>query len=112
MRKKWILLVGVLLMMGLLATAGSARAGGWATLTLSDLPKEVVAERPFTIEFSVRGHGQTLVSVVDAVVTAVHAVSGTLVHVQAIDGAEEGFYTATLTLAEARELRSGVWTCG
>ncbi len=80
MRKKWILLVGVLLMMGLLATAGSARAGGWATVTLSDLPKEVVAERPFTIEFSVRGHGQTLVAGVDAAVTAVHAVSGTRVH--------------------------------
>lgn len=112
MRKKWILLVGVLLMMGLLATAGSARAGGWATVTLSDLPKEVVAERPFTIEFSVRGHGQTLVAGVDAVVTAVHAVSGTRVHVQAKDGAEEGFYTATLALPEAGQWRWEISTYG
>lgn len=104
MRKKWILIVGVLLLVGLFAWTGSARAGGWATLTLSELPTEVVAERPFTIEFSVRQHGQTLLSGLDAEVTAVHEASGDRVVVQAKDTAERGFYTAELTLPEA-----GAW---
>lgn len=112
MRKKLVLLIGVLLMIGLLAAAGSVMAGGWATVTLSELPEAVVAERPFTIEFSVRGHGQTLVAGLDAAVTAVHAVSGTRVHVQAKDSAEEGFYTATLALPEAGQWRWEISTYG
>ncbi len=102
MRKKWVWAVG-LLIIGLFARAGSAQAGGWFTVTVSELPAVVVAERPFTIEFSVRGHGQTLIAGVDAAVTAVHETSGTRVNVQAEDGAEEGFYIATLTLPEAGE---------
>ena len=66
MRKKLVFLAGFLLMIGLVASVGSVRAGGWATVTLSELPTEVVAERPFTVEFSVRGHGQTLVAGLDA----------------------------------------------
>jgi len=111
MRKKWVWAIS-LLMLGLFARTGLVQAGGWATLTLSELPKEVVAERPFTIEFSVRGHGQTLIAGVDAAVTAVHKTNGTRVNVQAEDGAEEGFYTATLTLPEAGEWRWEILTYG
>ena len=48
MSKKWLLATGLLMIIGLFASAGLARAGGWATVTLSELPEEVVAERPFT----------------------------------------------------------------
>lgn len=104
MRKNFIWIVGFLLMVGLFGNVGSARAGGWATVTLSELPTEVVAERPFTIEFSIRGHGQTLIAGTDATVTAVQEASSTRVNVEAEDSTEEGFYTATLTLPE-----SGNW---
>lgn len=103
MHKKLVLVVGFLLMIGLVASVGSVRAGGWATVTLSELPTEVVAERPFTVEFSVRGHGQTLLANLDATVTAVHSASGTKVAAQAKDATEEGFYTATLALPQAGE---------
>lgn len=112
MRKKWVLVIGLLMMIGLFLTPRSARAGGWATVTVSELPTEVVAERPFTVEFSVRGHGQTLVAGLDAAVTAVHETSGTRVNVPAEDDAEEGFYTATLTLPEAGEWRWEISTYG
>ncbi|MAU00339.1 MAG: hypothetical protein CL608_24625 [Anaerolineaceae bacterium] len=112
MRKKWVLVIGLLVIMALFANAGLARAGGWATVTLSELPEEVVAERPFTIEFSVRGHGQTLIAGVDAAVTAVHETSGTRVNVQAEDDAVEGFYAAMLTLPEAGEWRWRISTYG
>lgn len=103
MRKKWVLAVGLLVLLGLFASVGSAQAGGWATLTLSELPTEVVAERPFTIEFSVRQHGKTMLADLEAMVTAVHPASGTKVEVRAEDAAEKGFYTATLTLPQSGE---------
>ena len=112
MRKKWVWIFGLLMMIGLFASVDLARAGGWATVTLSELPTEVVVGRPFTVEFSVRGHGQTLVAGLDAAVTAVHETSDTRVNVPAEDGAEEGFYTATLTLPEAGEWRWEISTYG
>jgi mono/diheme cytochrome c family protein len=112
MQKKWVWVIGLLIMIGLFASADLARAGGWATVTVSELPTEIVAERPFTVEFSVRGHGQTLVAGLDAAVTAVHETSDTRVNVPAEDGAEEGFYTAPLTLPEAGEWRWEISTYG
>lgn len=102
MRKKLFLVIS-LLMIGLFASASSARAGGWATVTLSELPTEVVAERPFTVEFSVRQHGRTPVVDMDATVTVIHAASSTKIEAQADDAAKAGFYTATLTLPHAGE---------
>jgi mono/diheme cytochrome c family protein len=102
MRKKLVLVIGLLLV-GLFINAGSAQAGGWATLTLSELPEEVMAERPFTIEFSVRAHGQTLIPGLDATVAAVHQASGTKVVAEAKDASEAGFYTATIALPKSGE---------
>ncbi len=36
-----------------------AQAGGWAVITLDDLPRQVVAKQAFTIGFTVRQHGRT-----------------------------------------------------
>jgi mono/diheme cytochrome c family protein len=100
MGKKWMLAIGLLLMVGLFFQTGSVRAGGWAVLSLSELPTEVVAERPFTIEFAMRQHGQTVLAGLQPTVRAVHAASGTEVTAQAMDMADEGVYTATLTLPQ------------
>lgn len=111
-QKKLVLAVGILLMIGLLATTGSARAGGWATLTVSELPAVVVAERPFTIEFTLRQHGQTAVTGFEATILATHTASGEqLSFASAANPAAEN-YTATLTLPQSGEWRWGISSWG
>jgi cytochrome c2 len=105
MRKKWILVVGLLVIIGLFAKVGLARAGGWATLTLSELPTEVVAERPFTIEFRLLQHGHTPITGSDVTtrITAIHPTSGAEVQQDAVPGEEPGIYIATLVLPQPGE---------
>ncbi len=105
MRKKWILVIGLLMMIGLFFAPSSARAGGWATLTLSELPEEVVAERPFTVEFLLLQHGQTPLSGADVhfEIRAVHPASGEQLVVEAEPGKALGTYMATLSLPQSGE---------
>jgi ABC-type sugar transport system substrate-binding protein len=49
--------VAVVVLAMLFATV--AQAGGWAVITLDDLPRQIVAKQPFTIGFTVRQHGRT-----------------------------------------------------
>ena len=42
--------------------AGAATMGGWAVVTVTDLPEYFVAGRPYTIEFKIRQHGRNLLS--------------------------------------------------
>lgn len=44
----------------LLITTITAVAGGWAVITLDELPGQIVAGQSFTIGFTVRQHGRTL----------------------------------------------------
>jgi cytochrome c2 len=39
--------------------ASVTQAGGWAVITLDDLPRQIVAKQPFTMGFTVRQHGRT-----------------------------------------------------
>jgi mono/diheme cytochrome c family protein len=41
-------------------TAGLVAMGGWAVVTVKDLPEYFVAGQPYTIEFQVRQHGRRL----------------------------------------------------
>ncbi len=43
-------------------TAGLVPMGGWAVVTVKDLPEYFVAGQQYTIEFQVRQHGRTLLS--------------------------------------------------
>ncbi|MBK8904784.1 MAG: hypothetical protein IPM53_26630 [Anaerolineaceae bacterium] len=112
MRNKLILLAGILLLLGLLFSPGAARAGGWATLTLTELPKEVVAERPFTIEFTMRQHGHAPVTGFDATVLAVHSASGEQLSFATEANPDEENYTATLVLPQAGEWQWEIETWG
>jgi mono/diheme cytochrome c family protein len=81
------------------AIAGSA--GGWAVITVDDLPDYVVAGKPTTLTFRVRQHGHELLSGLNA---RVEARAGSLeTQVEATPGRERGQYTATLTLPRAAE---------
>jgi mono/diheme cytochrome c family protein len=42
--------------------AGLTAMGGWAVVSVQDLPEYVVAGRPYTIEFKIRQHGRNLLS--------------------------------------------------
>lgn len=42
--------------------AGLTAMGGWAVVTVQDLPEYFVAGRPYTIEFTIRQHGRHLLN--------------------------------------------------
>ena len=94
--------LGVLFL--LLVLALPLRAGGWAVLTLETLPTEVAAERPLTIRFSVRQHGQHLMTDLSPTITAVHAATQDSFVVEVSPAAKDGVYTAVLTFP-----RRGQW---
>jgi hypothetical protein len=73
-----------------------AFAGGWAVITLDDLPGDVLAGEPLTIGFTVRQHGITPMTGLDPTVTATLGKDERfVVHAEA-DG-KPGHYTAALT---------------
>ena len=76
--------------------ASSALAGGWAVITVEDMPEYVRAGEPFTIQYTVRQHGQHLI---DGLTGRIEATAGER-HVTAMAdrGTSKGRYTATLTL--------------
>lgn len=82
-----------------------ARAGGWAVVTLESLPAEVVAARPFTVRFSVRQHGQHLMSDLSPTVTAVHSQTQARVTATAVESSTGGTYEAAITLPAAGQWR-------
>jgi mono/diheme cytochrome c family protein len=78
------------------AFAIPAFAGGWAVITLDELPTHIVAGEPLTIGFTVRQHGITPMSGIDPTVTATLGQEERF-SVRATPDATPGHYTATLT---------------
>ncbi len=73
-----------------------AFAGGWAVITLDELPTGVVAGEPFTVGFTVLQHGKTPMDDLDPTVTAtLFKLESFVVHAEP-DG-KPGHYVATLT---------------
>jgi mono/diheme cytochrome c family protein len=79
----------------------AAYAGGWATITVENLPDYVVAGQPTNITFSVRQHGWRLM---DEVNPSIEASSGKVdVEAHAVATNKPGYYTATLKAPQAGE---------
>lgn len=78
-------------------------AGGWAVVTLEDLPDYVAAREPVALTFAVRVHGVTLTSGLHASVTA--AAGPLAIKAKVSPAVERGYYRAALTLPHA-----GTWT--
>ena len=87
----------------LFGIVSASYAGGWVVATVSELPKQIVAGEPVTIEFAVRGHGQHLFDGVPAKITAVHTSTGERLTVDAVDTTVKGYYAATLDLPSGGE---------
>jgi len=87
----------------LLAVPLIAAYGGWAAITVEDLPDYGVVRQPLNLTFTVRQHGVTKLSNLEPRVEARGA--GTNAAAVAAPGKEAGQYTARLVLPQA-----GEWT--
>src|SRR5438094_9355298 len=86
-----------------LASVIAAAIGGWAVITVEQLPDYVTAGRPVTLSFTVRQHGVTRLSDLKP---SIEARSGDLTTTAtASPGRETGQYASTLSLP-----RAGEWT--
>src|SRR5215469_14886398 len=88
----------------LLVLTGTAIAGNWATITLTDFPDYAVAATPLRLTFTVRQHGRTLLPGLHPGIRATTA-SGLSAKASPVPGKSPGEYTALLTLPQA-----GEWT--
>ena len=71
-------------------------AGGWAVITLDEIPVDIVAGEPITIGFTVLQHGQTPMNDLAPTITA-NLYKDQEFTVTAEHDGEPGHYTATLT---------------
>jgi hypothetical protein len=101
MQRKWVpLIVASVAVLVLVATV---YAGGWAVVTIRDLPEYAVAGKPLQLTFMVRQHG---VSPLDGLTPKIAAKSGAhVVNAAAVPTKKTGEYTANLVLP-----RPGNWT--
>lgn len=82
--------------------ASPAFGGGWAVITLDELPTNITAGKPLTIGFTVLQHGKTPMTNIDPTVTARLSSNEKFV-VYAEPEGEPGHYTATLTFPKEGE---------
>ena len=88
----------------LLFLAPLAALGGWATITVEDLPEHLVSEQPATLTFTVRQHGVHLLDDLKPTLEATTA-GGAVVRSAAAPAGESGRYVAIFTLPSP-----GDWT--
>lgn len=97
------------LMAAMLVPPAALSMGGWATITLDELPEYVVAGEPVRLAFTIRQHGVEGMSGLRA---SVEGQSGTRrVEARAMAGRKAGEYSVSLALPEPGEwtltIRSG-----
>lgn len=81
----------------------AAVLGGWASVTLEDVPDYLVAGQPVTLNYSVRQHGEEPLT---GLTGSIEATAGNLSATAKVSaGTKPGRYTATLTLPQP-----GEWT--
>ena len=102
MKGKVILLVGILSLLMLSATA--VRAGGWVVISVDSIPTQIHAGEVKEISFMVRQHGKTPIHDVEPLLTATNAETGKQIRVQAQPAPELGRFIAIVDFPSA-----GVW---
>jgi len=85
----------------LLTTALIAQAGGWAVITLDELPAQITAGQALSIGFTVRQHGQTLRSDLEPIVRFDRADTKESFQVTAQRQGAEGHYLAQIKFPSA-----------
>ena len=102
MNRKCIRSIVAVVAWSLMITA--AHAGGWSIITVNNLPDYAVAGKPVTLTFSVRQHGNKLISGLQPTVRAT-TLQGLEAKGIAVQTKNKGEYTASLVFAEP-----GEWT--
>lgn len=102
MLHRLILRAALVLMAGLMWVT-PVMAGGWAVVTLDQLPAQIVAGRPIDVGFTVRQHGRTLRSDLTPIVLADRIDAKDSFRVTAERKGVEGHYVATLAFPSAGE---------
>ena len=96
----------VLSFVAVFAMVTALYAGGWAIITVNQLPDYAVAGKPLTLTFTVRQHGVTLLSDLHPTVSATSTTAnGTPIKSAVSRGNAPGEYTTTLKFPQA-----GEWT--
>lgn len=105
-RIRWQGLTALLL---LLVVAAPVAAGGWATVTVDELPREVRAGETIQIGFTVRQHGQHPVDLTEPapLLSARNPETGDSLEVEARQEGPTGHHVADVTFPSA-----GVWEWG
>ncbi len=86
----------------------AAAAGGWAVITLDDLPDAIVAGRPITLTFTVRRHGHTPLDNLRPSIDATPTSGGDHIRADAVPGGGPGRYRTTLTLPDTGQWRLAI----
>jgi hypothetical protein len=94
MSSKIRIALGIAILLSLVVVI-PAFAGGWAVITLDELPTNVVADEPLTIGFTVLQHGRTPLN--DLTPTVYVAQNEEKLAFRAKADSKPGHYTATLT---------------
>lgn len=81
----------------------AASWGGWAVITLDDVPDAVVSGKPVTLTFTVRQHGHTLLDNLRPSIDA--QARGTHIRADAVPAGGKGRYTSTFTLPDTGQWR-------
>jgi hypothetical protein len=100
--KRTFFVFGLTLLLALTFTL-PALAGGWAIITLDELPGKAEASQPFEIGFMIRQHGVTPMEGLSPIITARLADSKDSVEFFAREEGEAGHYVAEITLPQAGE---------
>jgi len=93
--------VAIVILLLLLAPAVSVLAGGWVVITLQELPPEIRAGEPVSLEFVVRQHGFRPVDGVNLVVQARPGAGGDSLRWTAEPGSQTGHYLVEAVFPEA-----------
>lgn len=97
------LMVRMALALAISVPLTAARMGGWATVTVENLPDALVAGQPANMTFSVRQHGEDLLKGLKPTITGVSGKNE--LAARAVETNKPGYYTVTLNPA-----RKGDWT--
>ena len=93
-----------MLKIGAAIVAGFVSMGGWAVVTVKDLPEYFVAGQQYTLEFQVRQHGHTLLSGLRPELVIAPPAAREVV-IPAVARSAEGTYAVTFTAPAAGDVR-------
>jgi len=99
--RSWISLILALFLISV--AASPAAAGGWAVVTLDELPTDLVTGRPVEVGFVVLQHGRTPVEGLTPIITARNLDTNETIRFEAIPSGDTGHYSATMILPSAGE---------